>query len=258
MSGTELALPKTLLDFCTLREHVLARVEQAYALLQAANDDFEAAGISVGLPWDIQRLLRHEPMGKVRQYVDRQIWQHAFDLTGFRQLMDTQAEREFYESLEKDPPEFIEGNVRATFLSLAQQKEMLFVRGMVNVLRALSRHHRTNTTSPFRVNERAILCGILATKWSPLQLYVRHGQRLNDIDRVFKILDGKPHVPRSLECAINACFESRETVYEDSFYQIKGFLNGNIHIRFKRKDLLEEANRLIARFFQDEALAHAS
>ena len=49
---------------------------------------------------------------------------------------------------------------------------------------------------------------------------------------------------RALECSINAAFKeigpTGPYVYEDAYYQIKGFKNGNMHIFFKRADLYRE------------------
>ena len=90
-------------------------------------------------------------------------------------------------------------------------------------------------------------------------LRVSHGyasDKLNDLDRVFITLDGKPFRPRSLESAMAVAFEQME-VFENEFYRAKAFRNGNLHLEFKRLDLLEKVNEQIAEFYADGALPDA-
>ncbi len=68
----------------------------------------------------------------------------------------------------------------------------------------------------------------------------------------------KKHNPRELECAINARFEQclgAAAVYEDDYYQVKGSKDGDMHIEFKRADLLEKANKIIHDCYEGAALA---
>ena len=82
----------------------------------------------------------------------------------------------------------------------------------------------------------------------------RSEAKINDIDRVFKVLDGKSHIPRSLEMGINGALIDKK-IYEDDYYRIKGFKNGNMHIEFKRQDLLDKANLMIHKYYKGRALA---
>jgi len=95
---------------------------------------------------------------------------------------------------------------------------------------------------------------IEATFSGGLQIKYDASAEINDIDRVFKVLDEKPHNPRELEGFINAALKLGE-YFEDDYYKIKAFMNGNIHIEFKRPDLLEKANRLIHEYYQGEAIS---
>ena len=68
----------------------------------------------------------------------------------------------------------------------------------------------------------------------------------NDVDRVFKTLDGKKYVERSLSCAMNTAFQDGG-YYEDEYFAAKAYKNGNLHLRFKRADLVEKVNLIIAK-----------
>ncbi len=255
----ELVIPKTLLDFCAARGRVLSKITQAYGLLEKADVELRSY-YSYGLPHSAKP---RDGLDSVTRELDRDLWRTAFDKTGFMQLMDAEAKSKFMAEVEANPPEFNEGNIRATFLSLAQDADKMYARGIVNVFLKLSKHHKTNTSEPFKVNERAVLSHMVQQEWQSTRVRVHYShhasEKLNDIDRVFKTLDNKKHEPRALEHAVNAAFRggAKLNFYEDEYYQIRGFLNGNTHIRFKRTDLLDKANRIIHDYYHGQALAAA-
>lgn len=254
---SSLAVQKTLSDYCAVRERTLALLEDAGRQLAAANAEMKTV-YGLGLTWDI---VRPFDMETATRDIDERLWRQAFQATGFLSLMDAQALSDFRRSLERTPPPFTEENIRTTFLSLFQDADMMFARGAVNVFRKLSKAYRTNERDPFRLDRKAILHSIFQSRWSG-GLQVNYGSwasgQINDLDRVFRLLDGKRHEPQALETAINAAFaESKEGpwVYEDGYFRIKGFLNGNAHFVFLREDLLEKANRLIGEHCGGNALA---
>lgn len=78
--------------------------------------------------------------------------------------------------------------------------------------------------------------------------------RLNDIDRVFKVLDGKKHNARELSVAMNDAFKKKQP-YEDDYYMARAFKNGNLHLTLKRGDLVEKINTIIAKHYGEGKLA---
>lgn len=251
------AIQKTLADYCESRDRVLALLEDARRQMLAADAELKSC-YSYGLPWEIARPFEME---KATRDVDQRFWRQAFSATGLMEVMDAEALGDFQRDLDKTPPEFTLENVRSTFLSLFQEADKLFARGAVNVFRKLDKGYRTNEKDAFRLGPRAILHSIFQPAWKG-GLQMRYGHwasgQINDLDRVFRVLDGKKHAPQSLETAINAAFSESKSgpwVYEDEYFRIKGFLNGNAHFQFRREDLLEKANRMIGKFYGDRALA---
>lgn len=247
----ELMIPKTLLDYCETRQRVFVSLERAHALFEQAEKKFKEVD-RYGFSRDS---LPINSLEQTKRSIDEKLWREAFDKTGFLQFMDEQAKTQFFKEVRETTPEFTESTIRATFLSLAQEAETMFARGLVNVFLRLSKHHRTNTNSPFKVNARAIIPYIVVSNWSRgRQLRYDASGQINDIDRVFKVLDGKKHDPRTLEFAINAALAHLE-VFDDDYYQVKGYGNGNMHMLFKRNDLLERANKIIHDYYHGTALA---
>lgn len=242
----------TLSDYIKARERTIELLRSSYRALSLADDTFKTV-YGYGLPYDAQH---RERLETVIKQMDQRLWRQAYDVTGFGQLMDRQAREEFDRSLEKAPPAFTEDNVRSIFLSAAQQAEEMFARGVVNVFRGLSKLHRTNTNDTFKVNRRAIMAGIVKPRWGGgLEVaYGRARDELNDLDRVFRKTDGQQHHPRALETALNGALKDSE-VYEDDYFQMKGFGNGNLHVLFKRKDLLDQINKIIHDYHDGSAVA---
>lgn len=253
----ELAIPTKITDICGARDSALMKLRQAFALIETAESEINHVSRYSFPSSDVKPRVSFEKMVK---QLDELLWRFSFDYTGFMQIMDAEAKSKFMDEVERKAPPFTIENIRATFLQFAQDADMMYARGIVNVFLRLSKDHKTNTNEPFKVNERAVLSGFVNQAWTGGTLHVNYhswaSERINDIDRVFKTLDGQKHTPRGLEDAINNAWKEKGvTVYEDDYYRIKGFKNSNMHIQFKRADLLEKANRIISEFYNGQALA---
>ena len=207
-------------------------------------------------------------LDKFRENIDRRLWRLAFDKTGFLKVMDAQALSKFQNDIESRAPEFTVDNIQATFLTLYQEKDEMFARGLVNVFRGLAGYYRTHDDQSFKVGRKFILEWTIETPWSSSwtpRIRYEKSATINDIDRVFKILDDQPHVERSLETAMNGAWSEWEdagsvgqATFEDDYYRAKAFKNGNLHLEFKRPDLVDKANLVIADYYDGRALAKAA
>ena len=178
--------------------------------------------------------------------MDRSFWRRAFEHTGLMQILDAQSRKRLDDGIQRDPPAFTLHNVQATFLDLSQRADSMFADGVANVFKSL-RHDKYKSNDSFAIAERVVMTWMIEPKWSR-GLAIRHGMsedQINDIDRVIKRLDGKDYNARELSCAMNNAF-CAGAAYEDDYYQARAFKNGNLHLRFKRGDLLEKVNQIIA------------
>lgn len=249
---TQVSLPVTLDQLLDGRTEALRLLSDARRLTALAKAGLDQLG-SYLMPNAAQLRESHE---QVTRELDRALWRRAFDLTGFKQLMDAEAVAEFERSLHPAPPEFTDANIRATFIDLHQKSGTMFRRGIVNVFRYLSDDYKTNSAEAFRIGRKCIMSWMVGPSFKRgLQIKIGSGDKLNDIDRIIKTVDGKQFKPRELEYAMNAAFERGE-VYECEYYRAKAFKNGNLHLEFKRLDLLDGLNDQIAEHYADGALAH--
>lgn len=189
----------------------------------------------------------------ITRNIDRSIWKDLMNKSGMLALMDAQAREEWYNSLEKDDiPAVSEENILSTFEQLHQSKAEVFERGIINVFKGLSWDYKSN--SPCKFGKKIIVDGLVQyDRWG---FHFRHGRRreqLADLDRMLNLLDGKPvpdnraDVTRRLGDHIDA--NRHAPRYEDEIFVIKYFQKGTAHITFKRPELVDKLNDIIARHY---------
>lgn len=189
----------------------------------------------------------------ITQNIDRSIWKNLMNKSGMLALMDAQAREEWYNSLEKDDiPAVSEENILSTFEQLHQSKAEVFERGIINVFKGLSWDYKSN--SPCKFGKKIIVTGLVKhDRWGFGLNWGWQRDRLADLERMLMILDEKPvpdnraDVTRRLSDHIH---ENRHSnCYEDEMFAIKYFQKGTAHISFKRPELVDKLNDIIAKHY---------
>ena len=235
----------------TIQEAIddVARIEQlvkdAYRLLDMAEQIGERHKIRVKSQVHNRHHLHHDA---ALRPIRVQAWQRLMGVTGLRQIMDTKALDEFESQLYKDAPEFTEANVRGTLLSKLQDSETMFARGLVDMFRILSGAYKTNKDAAFKIPKKIIIRNVVSCGPQGLVINYHHNSRLDDIDRVFKTLDGKKFESYELIAELGKSWQE-EGAHECDMYKARAYINGNMHLEFKRDDLLEKANGIIADWY---------
>lgn len=252
---TQVSIPTTLFDLLDARTEALRLIADARRTLAMAKETLAPHGTHL-FPYDAEM---REDQDRVRRELDGRLWRRAFDLTGFKQLMDAEAVKDFENSLSPNPPEFTDATIRATFIDLLNNARSMFQRGVFNVFRYLSDDYRTNAKEPFRIGSKVIMESMVEMSFRR-GLCLRYGtwakDKLNDLDRVFQTLDGKSFQAHALTSAMDAAFEAGE-VFDNDYYRAKAFKKGTLHLEFKRQDLLDKVNEQIAEFYANGALPDA-
>ncbi|HCA7269691.1 DUF4942 domain-containing protein [Klebsiella pneumoniae] len=192
-------------------------------------------------------------MKTITRNIDRRIWRDLMNKSGMLSLMDAQARDEWHKSLEKDDiPAISEENILSTFEQLNHDKQAVFERGVINVFKALSWDYKTN--SPCRFGKKIIMDGLVSyNRWG---FSFTHGYRRDQIvvlERMLTLLDGKllPDNRADIACRLSDHIGQKRTaaVYEDELFRINYFQKGSAHIAFKRPELIERLNDIIARHY---------
>ncbi|MCK7257582.1 DUF4942 domain-containing protein [Enterobacter roggenkampii] len=192
-------------------------------------------------------------MKVITHSIDRDVWRDLMKRSGMLSIMDAQARDEWHNSLEKDDiPAVSEENILSTFKQLHLNKGEVFERGVINVFKGLSWDFKTN--SPCKFSAKIIVTGLVKfDRWGFGLNWGWQRDRLADLERMLMLLDGKPvpdnrtDVTRRLGDHIHA--NRHSTRYEDEIFTIKYFQKGTAHITFKRPELVDKLNDIIARHY---------
>lgn len=260
--GTTL-IPSVAIDhIIALREEGLKKYADGLAMLKEARKLFNYASgghkisrfdeqVHDALRWETHPERIEKAIKKI---VDVKIWQRLMSDTGMYTLMSQKQQDEWERQLDSDDmPEITLDNVLATFKHLNACKLDTFEQGVIDVFRSLSWDYRTN--NPCRLGKKIILSGLLET-WRKGHICASYSRaaKLDDLARPFYLLDGK-NIPdyRVADSANFIEFFNREgfsgAVYEGAYFTVRYFKKGSAHIVFKRPELVEQINEIVARHY---------
>lgn len=242
------------------RNAALAQIEVLIHQLNDISTLTRSIGGKTALDWAMKQDFRcgcwlmektETAMKVITHNLDRGIWRDLMKRSGMLSIMDAQAREQWYNSLEKeDIPAVSEENILSTFEQLHQSKSDVFERGVINVFKSLSWDFKTN--SPCQFGKKIIVTGLVkCDRWGFGLNWGWQRDRLSDLERMLMLLDGKPvpdnraDVTRRLGDYIHENRHSNS--YEDEMFAIKYFQKGTAHITFKRPELVDKLNDIIAR-----------
>lgn len=184
--------------------------------------------------------------------IDRKIWDDLMQRSGMLALMDAQARNEWYQNLEDNKfPEISEANILSTFKQLHDNRSETFERGVINVFKGLSWNYKTNCPRYF--GKKIIMESLVRhDQWG---FHFSRGSRSNqlvDLERMLHLLDGKPVPDNRVDIASrfdnHVSYHGKNAEgFSDDYLSIRYFQKGSAHITFKRSDLVEKMNDIIAR-----------
>jgi predicted RNA methylase len=190
--------------------------------------------------------------------LDRGIWTRLLDHMGLEKLMDHTAREEFRTLLRENPPPATADNCFATLSGLVEDSGLIFRRGLATAFSKLDRRFRSH--DGFKIGSRLIF-DHMYSEFGTTNYHQE--ERLRDVERVFFVLDGKPHADRSTEGSItHAMYEAKRKLpsrypkkgvtaheVENDYFRLKVYQNGNAHCWFKRDDLVLKVNQLLAQYY---------
>ena len=190
----------------------------------------------------------------IRLGVDCAAWQYLMHESGMRSLMDATARAKWDKAIsEGDIPELNEANVRSTFGMLHDSRGEIFERGVIAVFKGLAWCYKTNL--PQKFGKRVVISYMRSsvTGGTGSLGYVNHlgCDKLDDLTRVFHVLDGKPEPDhrKGWYSRLMACAKVSDPDATDDYFSIRSFRNGNGHVTFKRLDLVDKMNLIIAKHY---------
>lgn len=190
-------------------------------------------------------LTKEGGLERATRLFDAYAWQFLLDASGMRSFLDTKAREEWTNSITSQTvPPLTEENITATFTNLYACRSEMLERGIIEVFKGLSWRYKTN--QPEKMGKRVVL------RW--LAQSSSAADQLDDLVRVMHVLDSRPEPDHRSAMSTQLLQAglltpgSRGTL-EGEYVKVTVFKNRNGHLTFKRPDLVDIMNRVIAKHF---------
>lgn len=254
MEHNELILSTSIERVVTGRDSALKQIEQLIEQLDAISRLTSEIGGGIAQDWAMKSGHRYDSwltektdkaMPAVTRNIDRK--------SGMMALMDAQARDQWHKNLEEgDLPAISEANILSTFEQLHLNTMDVFERGIINVFKGLSWDYKTN--SPCRFGKKIIINNLVShNRWGFSLNWGWRRDQLADLERMLFLLDGKPIPDIRGDISTRLMEHIRDNpakeVYEDEFFSIRYYQKGTAHLTFKRLDLIERMNDIIAKHY---------
>lgn len=264
---TDLALRSTIIELEAFRAQALDKYAIAFdALIEAGQAHSRATvspygpGFSLGTGGYRPDATfgraddREKFLEAARKQVDRGMWNHLVMSSGLEKLMDRTERDRFRKQLDEDPAPATAETVWATFQTLAGNAPMIFQRGLALAFSKLDRRFRSH--DGFKIGSRIVFTRAFDPLGAGWNHYARQDEALRDVERVFFVLDGKQQPERYAGIVGSIDEERRKSGFkllpftaESDYFRVKVYGNGNAHVWFKRDDLVEKANLVLADYY---------
>lgn len=259
---TELINSTNIEHIVTGRNAALVQIEQIIEQLDAISRLTSEIGGGTAQDWSMKSGHRYDSwltekadkaMPAVTRNIDSSIWRDLMLKSGMIALMDAQARDQWHKNLEEgDLPAINEVNILSTFEQLHQNRMDVFERGVINVFKGLSWDYKTN--SPCSFGKKIIINNLVAhNRWGFNLNWGWRRDQLADLERMLFLLDGKPIPDNRSDITTQLMAHIRDNpdkdVYEDEFFRVRYFQKGTAHWTFKRLDLVERMNDIIAKHY---------
>ena len=182
----------------------------------------------------------------------RRAWGYIVAKMEIRRTMSIAAKRQLDDELEKETPlPITQKNVEDFVKRYASALPDLLAESVREVFEFLRPHHSTHkTNSEFEIGPRVVLT-FAVERWAwanPPHWSVRHTRDdyFRAMENVFSGLDGRGVVGKSGVSELTVAIRDSGLggVGETPYFAFRCFRNGNLHLRFKRLDLLKRLNEI--------------
>lgn len=223
------------------------RLEAAFALNV---DDYARFGVDVHYNGHSYALRYNADLAPMFAAMKREAWGVLSNTLGIKNVMSVAKRAEFERQLESgELPPITAETIVSVLMGLAGQAKEFAQEAAKEVFDLLRpRGHwaaKFKTNNAFRVGKRVILPWYVDSAYrGSFRVCYSHEQHLTATDGVFHLLDGKGVMRENrgpLLLAINA---SSTGIGETEYFKFKCCKNRNLHLEFKRLDLVKELNML--------------
>lgn len=192
----------------------------------------------------------YEP-DRIFDEMNRGAWSMIADVLNLRSVMSVAKRAEFEKQLEGgNVPPLTEETVMDVITGMVGMAGE-FARDAVREVFDILRPGRNQNATKYKTNDVARVGRRVVLKW---MVETRYGggyrgrgyddNRLAAIDGVFHLLDGHTVLRDGQPPLLKALADTRTGTGETEYFSFRAFKNGNLHLTFKRQDLLDRLNQV--------------
>ena len=248
----ELAERDTLETLARVYQESIIKVEQAYTLLDEAQRNIRAA--FTGDSFDaIPRNHYGQPaeaVKTIKKEWQQRAWRTIFNRSGMAKILSIKRREELDKQLsgERDAaplPEVTAENILALIQdgmakSTDYASEAVFE--VFDWLRPADERYKTNNR--WKLNNKIVISWVVGSGFGSRPFKIKYDavKRFCALDNVFSMLDGKGPIKGYNGPLVDTIDASADGKGETEYFKFKCCKNGNLHLEFKRVDLVDKIN----------------
>jgi hypothetical protein len=239
------------------------KIQQAYTLLADAQKELKAA-FSIAskydsdfdvIPKDRYCYEIAEIPSTIEGMTRRKAWEQLYYALEIDKIMSIKRVEEVHQKLESDElPEITLENIFDVFQTLVQNTGNFTEEMIAEVYdwlrpsdRSFASEYKTNQkNAKFELGKKVILPWTVERGWTGGKFRVNYHREKNLIalDKVFHLLDGKSMMTEGYRSPLVDKINDGAAEGETDYFSFKCYGNNNLHLEFKRMDLVKEFNRI--------------
>ncbi|MFA5323957.1 MAG: DUF4942 domain-containing protein [Smithella sp.] len=241
---TDIVKRQSVIDMAAAYESTVEAVKQAHARLKQSEDRLKLAfGDRAGFRVQVACT------EKVLKELKRDAWRAIFQMMEMPRMMSEKRRNELEAQIESgDLPNITAENVFATCKGLLENLDTYIDETVKETFDFLRPHWNTyKTNSEFEIGKKVIVRAFYPDKWGHrISLDYNHEQHYRNLDNVFSLMDGKGAIKTYGGPIIDAVKSMNQfgDVRETEYFRLKLYRNGNMHLEFRRMDLVKKLNEI--------------
>jgi len=258
MSGVDVGVIKreSLTEMVDSYNQACRNVDQAFELLEVAKIRLESSFGGYG--FDCISLMRyHNKPDEIKSQLKKAAWETLLDRIEIKKVMSNKAIDELHKSFEniKDIPEITLTSLNEIIMGMLENAPE-YAKGMYKEAYEIlmpgnnqNDEYKTNKKNARRsLGKKVIITWVVEISYGGRYgiMGSRSEERLLCVDKVFHILDGKG-IPKGYRSPLIDAIVQTETgrdYGETEYFKFRCCKNRNLHLEFKRMDLVEKLNRV--------------
>lgn len=223
---------------------------------QLEADDRCSNPFSVTVNYDRHRSYDHN-IDHIIAHMSREAWGLIINRLGIKAVMSIKKRQEYERKLESgDLPEIHEDLIFGLICSMVSEAPNFAAEAAKEVYdwlrpsKGWGGEYKTNNA--FKVGRRVILVWTISRGYGNERYRVNYNkdQHILALDSVFHLLDGKGILKEHRGPLHKAISEAQTGKGETEYFRFKCFKNGNLHLEFRRLDLVKQLNGLATGSFE--------